>query len=66
MIEKWIKVAEQKHNGLGAGLLDILKDTEDVASQVLESDVEDSDDDIEEEVSWLRIFFHSTTNEQIT
>lgn len=66
MIEKWIKVAEEKHNDLGAGLLDILKDTEDVASQVLESDVEDSDDDREEEVSWLRIFFHSTTNEQIT
>ena len=53
MIEMWIKDAEGKHNDLGDGLLDILKDTEDIASEVVESDDEDSDDDSEEEVSWL-------------
>ena len=66
MIEKWIKVAEEKYNELSSGLLHILRDTADVASEVIISDDEDSDDDGEEEVSWLQIHFHSTTNEQIT
>lgn len=50
MIEKYMKDAEEKHNDLGEGLLEIMKDTADAASEVVEGAVEDSDDDSEEEV----------------
>ena len=65
MIERWIQVAEEKHSKLGDGLLDILKDTMDDASEVVDSDNEDSDDDSKDEVSLQCIFLHSTINEQI-
>ena len=45
-----MKDAEEKHNDLGEGLLEIMKDTADAASEVVEGAVEDSDDDSEEEV----------------
>ena len=51
MIEKWMKVAQAKHNLLSDGMLKILGDTDDTASEVVESDDEDSDDSMEEEVS---------------
>ena len=69
MIERWIQVAEEKHSKLGDGLLEILRDTEDTASEVVDSDNEDSDDDSEEdskeEVSLQCILLHSIANEPI-